>query len=379
MLADLTGESAHADLSALDPVRRVTLITGERVWLATGYAEVRTILSDPRFSAGGGPLHRTSWSDKERRIGRLLHNDPPEHGRYRHLVNRAFSARRIQAIEPRIREVTREQLDVLASRAQPADLIESFALPVPERIIHDMLGIPEADRPEFRALVETLLRRGLTPDEGQAVVDSALERMCRVIDAKRTDPADDLLSEILSEADLTDVELSDLAITLLMGGFLTVGGMVAESLAVASRHPGALDGLLAGREQGELVIEELLRYITIIQYGIDRVTHTGLSLGNCVIQAGDRIVAFLPTANEDPSLCPAPEMLDTTRPRVRHASFGFGPHQCVGQQLARIELRVMLTELLSRFPDIGIAQPAECLPRRTQTVIGGFRQLPVTW
>ncbi|MGW4127788.1 cytochrome P450 [Amycolatopsis japonica] len=378
-LVDLIGEHASTVLSVPDPVQRVTLITGEKVWLATGYAEVRTILSDPRFSAGGGPLHRTSWSHLDRKIGRLLHSDAPEHGRYRGLVNRAFAARRINAREPRIREVTRTQLDVLAAQRQPADLIEHFALPVPEQVIHEILGTPESVRPDFRALVETLLRRGLAPDEGRAVTDDTLDLMCQVIAAKRARPADDLLSEMAIKTDLTDIEQADLAITLLMGGFLTITGMIAETVLALNQQPGFQSRLLAKGELGATAVEELLRYITIIQYGIDRVARCDLELGKRHVRAGDRVVAFLPAANEDASLCPVPHILDIDRPRVRHASFGFGPHQCVGQQLARVELRVMITELLRRFPGIQVAQPHESLRRRTQTVIGGFDRLPVNW
>lgn len=359
------------------PVQRVTLITGEEIWLAKGYAETRTILSDPRFSAGGGPLHRTSWSDKERKIGRLLHSDPPEHGLYRRLVTRAFSARNIQAWEPRISEVTREQLDVLAAQPSPADLVTAFALPVPERIIYEMLGIPDSERPALRSLVELLLRRGLAPDEGRAAIDSALDHMCRVINVKRANPANDLLSELIRTADLADIALADVAVTVLMGGYLTVTGMITESVVALSQQPRARDHLRAGGNHSANTIEELLRYITIILYGIDRVAHEDLTIGGCSVRAGDRIVAFLPTANQDASLCPFPEALDTTRPPVRHASFGFGPHQCLGQQLARVEMRVMLTELLRRFPDISPAQPLEHLTRRAQTVIGGFDHLPV--
>lgn len=377
---DFSEECLSALASWSEQVKQVTLATGEKVWLVKGYEEVRLILSDARFGAGDEPMHRASWSEEERKIGRLLHNDPPQHGWYRQPLNKAFSARRIQRLEPRIREIAREQLDVLSrSQNRSADLIETFALPVPERVIHEILGILPVFRSEFREIIEGLLRRGQTSEESRVFVDQALDCMCRVIEEIRRAPTGGLLDELIATGQFADVVLADLAVTLLMGGYLTITGMVTESVAVLSQNPEARRNLLVGAPQSSETVEELLRYITVIQYGVDRVAREHIRLGGQEIKEGDRVVAFLPAANRDPALCPHPEAMDATRRRVRHASFGFGPHQCLGQQLARVELEVMLTELFGRFPHLRPARACEALPRRIETVIGGFDRFPVTW
>ncbi|MFI5867542.1 cytochrome P450 [Streptomyces sp. NPDC051546] len=361
------------------PATRVSLPGGESALLVTTYQDVRTVLSDRRFSSLTRPLHRAGWEEGEARIGRLVHSDPPQHTHYRRLLTQAFSARRVSRLEPRIEQIVQEHLDAMADGPQPTDLIAAFALPVPLRITCEMMGIPYAERENFEYPNDRLLTRGLDAEEAASVTSQLLDYMLSVVARKRKALDDDLISEMIRAGTMTDNELADMAITLLLGGYETLTGMISASMLVLLENPGQQGALCGTPNERDRAVDELLRHITIIQYGLDRVATQDLVLSGQKIRAGDRVIAFLPAANRDPALCQSPDTLDTSRQGVAHASFGFGPHQCLGQQLGRVELRVALSGLFKRFPTIKIAVPASQLKFRDNLVVGGLHELPVSW
>ncbi|MBO4207898.1 cytochrome P450 [Micromonospora echinofusca] len=368
----------YIELSRQAPLVRLSLASGAEVWLATRYQDVRTVLSDRRFSSCTRPLHRTGRQG-EVTVAKLVHSDPPEHTRYRSLINRAFSARRMIALEPRIHQLTEEYLDAMATGPRPTDLIQAFAHPLPVRVICELLGVSYADQSVFLQPITHLLSNDVSGHEAKESFAGLLDWMSALLAEKRAGDSDDLLSELARCSDLPDGELADLAITLLAGGYESTTGMIAASVAVLDAYPEARLALRSGAADWDRAIEELLRYITVIHHGLDRVVTEDVFLGGQILRRGERVIAFLPAANHDLELCADSERLDVMRSPVRHASFGFGPHQCVGQQLARSEIRIALSGLMRRFPNLQLAVDPEELRYRSNMVVDGLRELPVTF
>jgi nocardicin N-oxygenase len=368
----------YAQLRARQPIVRVTLPDGTPAWLITRHQDVRAALADHRLSASTDPLHRHA-GDSAGRIGTLAHTDPPEHARYRNPLNRAFGTSRVRALQPRIEQIIREQLDQMAACGPPADLMASFAVPVPLRVICEILGLPYRDQHALRLAADRMLTLGLDPSDVRPIAASMLSRMREAVSARRRDSAAGLITELTGPGELTDAEIADLAATLVLGGYETLAASIGTAVAALIAQPQALRALAHDTYLAERAAEELLRYTSVVQYGIDRVAAHDLVLGGQHIRAGDRVIAFLPAANRDTALCPDPETLDTGRAPVPHVAFGHGVHQCVGQQLARTELRLAVSRLFRRFPDLRLAVSQDQVALRHDKIFASLDSLPVTW
>jgi nocardicin N-oxygenase len=368
----------YAQLRARQPAARIALPDGTPAWLITRHQDVRAALADHRLSASTDPLHRDA-GDSAGRIGTLAHTDPPQHARYRSPLNRAFGASRVRALQPRIKQIIGEQLDQMAACGPPADLMTSFAVPVPLRVICEVLGVPYRDQHALRLAADRMLTLGLAPSDVRPIAASMLSRMREAVSAKRRDSAKDLLTELTGAGELTDAEIADLAATLILGGYETLAASIGAAVAALIAQPRAIRAFADDAYRAERATEELLRYTSVVQYGVDRIAAHGLVLGGQHIQAGDRVIAFLPAANRDTALCPDPEALDTSRAPVPHVAFGHGVHQCVGQQLARTELRLAISSLFRRFPDLQLAVSPVQIALRHDKIFAGLDSLPVTW
>lgn len=340
---------------------------------------MRTVLGDRRFSASGDPLHRASPGADAPCIGRLPHTDPPEHARYRRPMGRAFTSRRITAWEPRIAEVVERHLTAMAEQERPVDLVEALAVPVPLTVIGELMDLPKADWPALRQAASDLLSVELTREEAARTSGWLLDYLRELVARRRSAPGEDLLSELLGHGELTDVEVTDLGATVLMGGFDSLAASISTAVALLLCHPEQPRALAGPAERLDRLVEEVLRHSTIVQHGVDRTALVAVRLGEVDIAAGDRVVAHLPSANRDERLWPRTGEFDTTRPVTPHLAFGHGPHQCVGQQLARLELRLVLARLFHRFPGLRLAVPASELTLRRDRTFAGFQELLVTW
>ncbi|GLW11446.1 cytochrome P450 [Microtetraspora sp. NBRC 13810] len=382
-----------------DAVRPLHLLNGAQAWLVTGFEEARTVLSDARFSADK-VRHRdvTSLQPHEvaemaattpepdtapaaREDGFFIFMDPPEHTRIRRLLTGQFTVRRMRALESRVTEIAVEHIEAMKAAGTEADLVQAFALPLPSLVICEMLGVDYADRGEFQERTAVGLNANATAEERARASAELYAFMQRLVADKRANPADDMLSGLVHDADppLTDAQLVDIALVLLGAGHETTANMLGLGAFALLEHPQQLAALRDDPTLIDNAVEELLRYLAIIQLGVSRVTTEPVTLGGVGIPAGATVVIATPEANRDPQHWPHPDRLDVHRPRAPHLAFGHGVHQCLGQQLARVEMQVGLRELITRLPDLRLTVPAEQVPLRDEMLIFGVHSLPVTW
>ena len=379
-----------------DPVQPLGLRNGAEAWLVTGFEEARRVLADPRFSSdrvrhrdatqlgpgeAGGPV-ADAPAPGERTDGMFVFMDPPEHTRIRSLLVGQFTVRRMRALEDRLTTIAVEHLEAMRAAGDTADLVPAYALPIPSLMICELLGVDYADRAEFQENSSVALNTGAAPEDRAAAGGALYAFIARLVAHKREHPADDMLSGLVHEADppLTDAQLIDVALVLLGAGHETTANMLALGAFALLDDPDQLAALRAdpaGRIDD--TVEELLRFLSIIQLGVTRVATADVEVGGVTIPAGATVVIGTPETNRDPRHWDDPDRFDLARPRVPHLAFGHGIHQCLGQQLARIEMRVGLSELVTRLPDLRLAVGREEVPLRNDMLIFGVHSLPVAW
>lgn len=375
-------------LRAEAPVSRLALPGGKTGWLVTRYREVRAMLADERFRTTpiqASPIRQIELSQEELRVppGMFAAMDPPEHTQYRKLLAGQFTMKRMRQLTPRIAQIVDEHLDSMAQAGPPVDLVDAFALPIPSLVICELLGVPYAEQAEFQRQTATLLSLSTDLDAGLAAHAEMNRFMRSLVLAKRKQPADDLLSRLIHDANtdqpLTDEELINIGTLLLLTGHETTMHMLSLGVFVLLEHPNQLAALRADPALLDGAIEELLRYLTIIQFGVTRIARADLTLGDQRILAGDVVVASLSAANRDADQFPEPDRFDVHRDPSSQLALGHGVHFCLGAPLARVEMKVAFEALFGRFPTLRLAVPAEQVPMRNDTAFYGVHALPVTW
>lgn len=368
------------------PLRRLRYPDGHVGWLVTSYDLARAILADARFSARSelkrAPVARPgldSFVGTEARPGWFVDMDGQRHYRYRRLLAREFTVRRMAALEPRVERIVEDCLDRLAAAAPPADLVAAFALPVPSAVICELLGVPYADRARFQHDSEIFFRLDATAEVARDALARLTDYMLGLVAHQRARPADGLVSRLASGGELTDAEIAGTCVLLLTAGHETLAGMLGLSTLLLLQRPGQLARLLAGPVAARAATEELLRYLTTFQFGVPRGAQEDAEVGGQLIRAGETVTISLPAANRDPGRFGAPDELDLGREARGHLAFGHGMHQCVGQHLARAELRIALPALFRRLPGLRLAVPAAQVPLRSDAAFYGVHRLPVAW
>jgi cytochrome P450 len=370
------------------PITRVGLPTGQWAWLVTRLAEVRDVLRHPAFSADmsrpGFPLLRPLPPPREGdRAGSFIRMDPPEHGRFRKMLTPEFMIKNVRRMEPSIQQTVDRFLDDMVAAGPPADLVEAFALPVPSMVICQMLGVPYDDHGFFQSRSRMLLSRTTPIEEVQAAVDELRDYLGRLVAAKDRDGGDDLLGRLVTErmraGNLAHDEAVGMALLLLIAGHETTANMIGLSTVVLLHHPEQLAALRADPTRAPALVEELLRYLTIVRTGLPRLAVADVEIGGQLIRAGEGVIALLSAANRDEAAFADADRFDVDRGAQPHVAFGFGAHQCIGQPLARAELRIALVALAERLPTLRLAIPEGEVPLRRDSFIYGLQRLPVTW
>jgi cytochrome P450 len=369
-----------AEIRDRHPLVRMTYPDGHDGWLATGYQAVRTLLGDRRFSSRNELMHLPIEGAPPELppapVGDLTGIDPPEHTRLRRLLVGYFTVRRMRALTERVEEITAARLDAMERQGPPVDLVTAFAAPVPALVICELLGVPYADRETFQHHVYTLT--GMSGPEAMADAWTALhEYLLGLVRAKRADPGEDVLSA-LAENDLTDDELAGTGAFLLGAGLDTTANMLGLGTFALLRHPDQLAALRSDPGIVDSSIEELLRFLTITHTNI-RVALEDVEVAGQVIRAGESVTLSVQAANRDAAQYPDPDVLDLRRRATGHLTMGHGIHQCLGQQLARVEMRVAFPALLARFPALRLDCAPADVPLRTRSNIYGVHHLPVSW
>ncbi|MEN3536109.1 cytochrome P450 [Microbispora sp. ZYX-F-249] len=370
-----------------DRVRPLRYADGHVGWLVTGYAAARTVLADPRFSGDPALLHPPT---DERGIddvladipGLLTIAQPPGHARFRRRLAGPLTLRRMRRLEPRIRQITTERLDALQRLGPPADIVREFAVPVPALVLCELLGVPYRDHSGFERSATVLLGLDSTPDQVREAMRDLLAYTRDLVIRRRDDPADDIVSVLAGggERDRLSVEeAAAIAMFLLVAGHEATADMLALGTFALLRHPDQLAALRADPSLAAGATEELLRYLSVVRIGPVRAACADVELDGRLIGAGQSVTLSLAAANRDPARFPAPGTLDIRRDAGGQLSFGYGPHQCLGQQLARLEMTVALPALLTRLPRLRLAVAADEVPVRTGTAFHGLERLPVTW
>ncbi|WP_327381455.1 cytochrome P450 [Streptomyces sp. NBC_01207] len=373
-----------------EPVRQVTLWSGQRIWAVSRYQDVRTVLTDERFSADitreGFPLMRPSVGLAFRSVGRrnFMRIDGPEHVRLRKMVTQDFTAKAVERWRPEIQKLTDSIIDSLLADGKPFDLVSEIAEEIPTRVICWMLGIPEQDRAFFRGITTRYMSTQSTPEETKEVVESLIAYLDRLIDTKREQPEDDMLSRLVHEHLLTgDLDRADLNATarlMLVAGHESSVSMISMGTLALLEHPEKWAALRADLSQLPAAIEELLRYLTVVHQTAVRVTAEEVAVGGVVIPEGQGVIALTSSADRDGDYFADPDTIDWTRKRLRqHFAFGYGPHHCLGHLLAKVELQVVFGALLRRMPNLRLAVPFAELNFKNDQSITGVTRLPVIW
>jgi len=364
------------------PVAKLTSFLGMNVWLVTGEVEARQVLADTTsYSTDIRPFMGKRGSTTDGDIGGLGFTDPPEHTRLRKLLTPEFTMRRLERLRPRIAAIVEAQLDRVAEEAAVGDgvvdLVPTFAFPIPFLVICELLGLPDEDRETFRQLGTA---RFDVSYGGQGVFGAVSDSRRFLMEAtakQRRDPGEGLIGQIIREHgdEINDFDLGGLADGVFTGGLETSASMLALGTAVLLDHPEDYRRVGSDPTVVDRAVEELLRYLTVVQIAFPRFPKTEVEVGGQRIVPGDVVVCQLAGANRDPRLGAKMDAFDLSRPVSTHLAFGHGFHRCVGAELARMELRTAFPALARRFPDLTLA--TDRVDYRELSIVYGVDALPV--
>ncbi|MGZ6780138.1 MAG: cytochrome P450 [Mycobacterium sp.] len=364
---------------------RIVLWRHEPTWFVSRYEDIRAALTDPRLSANTLPevLQAKPTDDDVPVVFARI--DDPEHNRLRRMMTRDFTFRRAEAMRPQIQELVDGFLDDMIDKGPPADLVRDFALPVPSLVISLLLGVPYEDHEFFQLHSTKGLDSRSTDVEKMAAIGAMFDYMWKLAELKAHEPGDDLMSRLMTDyvatGQLSRATAVMNCVILLQAGHETTASMISLGTVALLQHPDALDRLRRTDDPALVanVVEELMRYLTIVHTQVDRVALEDLTINGQLIRAGERVLMNLPAGNWDAAFVDHPDTLNIDRNPRGHLGFGFGVHQCIGQNLARVELQIALATLACRLPDLRLAVPAEQLSFAGEQEIYTIHELPVTW
>jgi cytochrome P450 len=373
------------------PIRKVRLVSGAEVWWVSGHEEGRAILADRCFSSDrrkdGFPLFNFDAATLQQLRSQpplMLGMDGAEHSAARRPVIGEFTVKRLAALRPRIQDIVDRFIDdMLATDQRPIDLVQALSLPVPSLVICELLGVPYTDHDFFQSRTAVAVRRTSSSEDRQRAFVELRAYIDDLITRKESEPGDDLLSRQIArqrQADVVDhAGLVSMAFLLLNAGHETTANMISLGVIGLLHHPEQLALITADPGKTPGAVEELLRYFAITDAVTSRVATEDMQIGGVSIKAGEGVIVSGLSANWDPSVFKNPAKLDVERGACHHLAFGFGPHQCLGQNLARMELEIVFDTLFRRIPTLRLAAPVEDLPFKTDAVVYGAYELPVTW
>ena len=376
------------DLRARHPITRALTPAGDPAWLVTGYAEARALFNDPRL----GRSHREP--ETAPRISNSGFNggpvgefdaEPAFNARLRRVLLPSFSARRMRHLEDGMQQLTDSLLDDMIAAGGPGhvvDLHESLSLPLPIFVICQLLGVPYSDRDHFKDLSERSAT--MTGDDPFTAIIELLAYAGELAEIKRHDPGPDVITDLVhaqrDDPAFTDAELTHVVAGVLFAGHETTVNRISIGALLLLENPEARRRLIDNPASRPHIVEEILRLAAPENFGLARYAREDITIGDVDIAAGDAVIIATLAGNRDKTAFPDPEAFDPDRPTgAAHLSFGHGAHYCIGASLARTELKVALTTLFTRLPDLRLAVDASRLRLHTERLTGGLHDLPVTW
>ncbi|MET8000862.1 cytochrome P450 [Nonomuraea glycinis] len=389
--AALDPPAEWAELRGTCPVAHVTLPSGDRATLLTRYEDVKQVLADPRFTRLLTAPDAARLSDTEdgglfsSDMAAILPDSGEEHQHWRRLVGKWFTAKRMNALRPVMARIAEDLIDDMVEGGAPGDLKASLGFPLPVYVICDMLGVPAADRDRFSYWSDTLLNlTRYAKDEVEAAQAAFFQYMSDHLAAKRAEPGEDLLSELIAVGGPEDGGLNDLQIVvtgmgLLVAGHETTANMIGKMVSMLLADRSRWEALLADPKLIRTTVEESLRLDANSGFGLPRYLKEEIEVSGEHLPKGTTVICSMAAANRDESMFEAAEVFDATRSPNQHLAFGAGAHSCLGQALARTELQVVLEVLLRKLPSLELAVPVAELERVEGLAVGGLRTVPVRW
>ncbi|OON79632.1 cytochrome P450 [Streptomyces tsukubensis] len=367
-------------------LRKVTLYDGRQAWVVTKHEAARKLLADPRLSSDRTDISFPSTSPRiesvRDRTPSFIGLDPPEHGPKRRMTISEFTVKRIKNMRPGIERIVHGFIDELLAAGPPADLVSMFALPVPSMVICELLGVPYADHDFFQDASKRLVQSVGAADASRAR-DDLESYMDGLVTKFQAEPGPGLVGALVSEqlaaGEIDRSELISTALLLLIAGHETTASMTSLGVITLLEHPEQHAALRADPSLVPGAVEELLRVLAIADIAGGRIARADIEIDGQLIRAGEGVIVTNSIANRDASVFEDPDTFDVHRSARHHLAFGYGVHQCLGQNLARLELEVIVTALFDRIPTLRLAVPAEQLTLRPGTTIQGVNELPVTW
>jgi cytochrome P450 len=377
------------ELNAAKQLSRVRIWDGSTPWLITGYDAIRSLFTDARASVDDRKPGYPHWNEGmqatvDKRPRSVFTSDAEEHTRFRRMLSKPFTFKRVEGLRPAVQKITDDHIDAILVGPQPAELVETLALPVPSLVISQLLGVPYSDAEFFQEQAGRGMGRYASAEESAQGATELARYIAKLVRTRMDSPTEDLvgdLAERVNAEELSVREAAQLATGVLIAGHETTANMISLAIVALLEHPEQLK-LLRDTDDPKVIataVEELMRYLSIIQTGQRRIATEDIELGGELIRAGEGIILDVPPANWDERRYPNPDQLDLQREDNAHVGFGYGRHQCVGQQLARMELQIVLHTLFSRIPTLKLAAPIEELPFKHDALAYGIYELPVTW
>ena len=380
---------AYTGFREKDAPSQVRMWNGKTAWIFTRYDDVKFILMDSRFSIVPTRENFPNVSSARAAIRAkdttFISMDAPGHTHYRKMLAKEFTVKRMEAWRPRVREITHRLIDDMIAKGTSADLVHDFCLPLPSLIISELLGVPYESHEFFQEQSKYRVRMDISPDVALAASRRMLDFLESVTNEKeaQTEPGDDIIGRLISEqlrtGALTKQELVAMADLMIVAGHETTANMIALGTLSLMMHPDQLAIIREDRSRIGPAIEEMLRYHTIAHFNGSRVALEDVEIRGHLIRKGDGILAMANAANRDPSKFGCPNDFDITRDSSAHIAFSFGVHQCIGQNLARIEMQEALLALFERLPDIRLVGDVDALPFKSTVFVYGLHKLPVEW
>jgi len=377
-------------LAEIRPLSRVRIWDGSTPWLITGHEAVRELFSDARVSVDDRLPGFPHWNEGmlstvHKRPRSVFTSDGEEHTRFRRMLSKPFTFKRVEGLRPTIQQVTDESIDAMLAGPQPADVVAAIALPVPSVVISQLLGVPYEDAEMFQHHANVGLARFATGEDTAKGATGLFKYLVQLVEAKIESPAEDAVSDLaerVKAGELSVKEAAQLGTGLLIAGHETTANMIGLGVLALLENPEQV-AVIRDAEDPKILanaVEELLRYLSIIQNGQRRVAVEDIHIAGEVIRAGEGIIIDVAPANWDAQVFTEPDRLYLHRSGAdRNVAFGYGRHQCVGQQLARAEMQIVFGTLFRRVPTLELAVPIEDVPFKDDRLAYGVYELPVKW